>query len=469
MKLFFNRIGAMTIALVLLLPAVPALGNAAPVFWRGQAASMVLTLDHSSGIHVRSERLTFDFENEFTYFAPLAVVTAEYGLWLDSAVDQTSTMAFPIITSLDRFQPDQVRIDQDGNPLPYRIRLAGAEHLTEESPQSEYGIDYEGLFASITEVRAPSVLRNRLGTRHTLHVEGGQQGFVTVELQGTAGELGFFKGFNSYSQREGRGFELTLGGHVEENRLFEVFSTATELPLVVHAYTDWERKTPLTDFRYEWTTEPVDAATYLMDDIQQARGGYLPLLDVVEEEELLALLEAQVLRQETAGYFSDVAEVTEIFYYDQMVVLLYEVALEGQKEHTVTVSYLAEGTYDRSATKHPIYRYTYLLQPARYFESFQDLEVTVRTPDTMPYMPESYPTLVETDARVYQGSFDTLPQREELQFVLYQEPVITNLTLWDRLFSSYTLLFLGVFALPLLLLMSLLGLTYVLLRRRRRA
>lgn len=468
MKPFFKRIGAMATAVVLLMPAVPAHGNAAPVFWRGQPASMVLTLDHDSGIHVRSERLTFDFDNGLEYFAPMAVVTAEYGLWLDSTMGQTSTMAFPIITSLDRFQPDQVRILQDGNPLAYRIRLAGADHLTEESPQSDYAIDYEGLFASITETRTPSVLRSRMGTRHILQVEAGQQGFVNVELQGTAGELGYFKGFNSYSQRQGDGFEITLGGHFEENRIFEVFSTAEELPIQVQAYTDWEMKTPLTDFQYAWTTEAVDAGAYLMGDIQRTRGEYLPILDEVEEEELLALLEEQALRQEAQGYFSDVTEATEVFFYDQVVVLLYEVALEGQKEHAVTVSYLTEGTYDRSATKHPIYRYSYLLQPARYFESFKDLEVTVHTPEAMPYMPESSPALVETASRVYQGSFDTLPQGEELQFVLYQEPTITNRTLWDRFFSGYTLLFVGIFVLPILLLLSLLGLVYVLLRRRRR-
>lgn len=469
MKPFFKRFGAMATALVLLMPSVPALGNAAPVFWRGQPASMVLTLDHASGIHVRSERLTFDFNEGLEYFAPMAVVTAEYGLWVESAAGRTSTMAFPIITSLDRFQPDQVRILQDGTPLSYRVRLAGTEHLSEESPQSDYSIDYEGLFSSIMDIQTPSVLRSRIGTRYTLQVEAGQQGFVNVELQGTPGELGYFKGFNSYRQREGDGFEITLGGHFGEDRIFEVFSTSAELPIQVHAYTDWEMKTPLADFQYAWTAEPVDAATYLLEDIQRTRGTYLTILDEVDEEELLALLEAQALRQEASGYFSDVTEETEIFFYDQVVVLLYEVALEGQKEHTVTVSYLTEGTYDRSETKHPIYRYTYLLQPARYFESFKDLEVTVHTPEAMPYMPESSPALTETASRVYQGSFDVLPQGEELQFVLYQEPTITNRTLWERLSSGYTLLFVGIFVLPILVLLSLLGLVYVLLRRRRRA
>ncbi|HQD42115.1 MAG TPA: hypothetical protein PLE53_05770, partial [Bacillota bacterium] len=127
----------------------------------------------------------------------------------------------------------------------------------------------------------------------------------------------------------------------------------------------------------------------------------------------------------------------------------------------------AAGTMDSRKTIKPLYFFEYILNPARNWAGFKDLNIVVIPPPAAPYVVESSIALAKEEDGVYRAFLDELPE-EDLFFTLYAFP---RITLLDRAYGSvqrrfgyFTPIVLGA-VLPLIVVAAAIG---AVLKRKRR-
>lgn len=137
-------------------------------------------------------------------------------------------------------------------------------------------------------------------------------------------------------------------------------------------------------------------------------------------------------------------------------VILFEITFLPSAKHELLVTYTMLPSMERERTNifpyfieipwHP--EFYYYLEPAKYWQEFNNLTITIRTPKNFPLGYISLPGLAEVEPGYHVGNFDTLPERN-LQFSLVNRNSVRKMN--SGIFIRRAILF--IFLLLLLLML----------------
>jgi hypothetical protein len=122
---------------------------------------------------------------------------------------------------------------------------------------------------------------------------------------------------------------------------------------------------------------------------------------------------------------------------------VYEVEFEPEERALVKVEYTMRATRDRRKSSGFTNLFLYLLDPAKGWKEFKDLNIKVIPNDGMPYIIDSSLPL-EKDNGIYTAHFSTLPQ-DNFYFITYHKdkldpPIISRNWVYALYFLGFPIL-----------------------------
>lgn len=108
----------------------------------------------------------------------------------------------------------------------------------------------------------------------------------------------------------------------------------------------------------------------------------------------------------------------------RIITLVYSVKFPKNSKKEISVSYKTNGTMDRRETAEPQFTYDYILNPARNWKGFKNLNIKIITPEEAPYIVTSSIELNKEDNNVYTAYSEELPE-EDFSFTLYSKEKVT--------------------------------------------
>ncbi|MPN37686.1 hypothetical protein SDC9_185206 [bioreactor metagenome] len=125
------------------------------------------------------------------------------------------------------------------------------------------------------------------------------------------------------------------------------------------------------------------------------------------------------------GFCSD-GDIFAESYNERIITLVYDVEFPSSSVRNVSVTYNTKGTMDKRNTVKPQYSFDYILNPAKNWSSFNNLNIKIITPQAAPYIIDSSVEFTKEEGNIYTTVFEKLPE-EELSFTLYPNEKITLL------------------------------------------
>ncbi|MDP4181941.1 MAG: hypothetical protein Q8942_12720 [Bacillota bacterium] len=120
-------------------------------------------------------------------------------------------------------------------------------------------------------------------------------------------------------------------------------------------------------------------------------------------------------RDPVTGELINTANRTEL-----VVLMLFDITMPADSTCELKVSYNQIGGEDRYKTRDYTCIYNYFLEPAKYWKSFKDLNITVKTPEGYKIIESNLNLNEVKDAKgTYAGHFVTLPEKN-LEFQVYK-------------------------------------------------
>jgi type I site-specific restriction-modification system R (restriction) subunit len=116
--------------------------------------------------------------------------------------------------------------------------------------------------------------------------------------------------------------------------------------------------------------------------------------------------------------------------------LVYNVDFQADSSKNVTVGYKTVGTMDKTKTAKPVYTFDYILNPAKNWSSFGDLDIEIITPKKAPYIVDSSVEMAKENDGHYRASLGSLPEKD-LTFSIYEDKKTSPITLFDKAHRSY--------------------------------
>ena len=115
--------------------------------------------------------------------------------------------------------------------------------------------------------------------------------------------------------------------------------------------------------------------------------------------------------------------------YQRIFTLVYTVEFPHSSEREVSISYYTSGTMDKTKTVDPLYTFDYILNPAKHWKDFKDLNIKVIAPEKAPHIVKSSIEFTKGENNTYTATLNKLPE-DDLSFTLYANEKIT---LQDRI------------------------------------
>jgi hypothetical protein len=428
LKIGFRFRKTIVMMILMMLQSTVVFANSAPTYWQGYPYSEVLLVDASSPVSIINETLRFDFNapaKERHGFTPTAKVTAAYTMKNTSHSDKSVQMAFSLVSSLSEFSVKDLTIESDGNPVSYQIYPAMDE--AEQAYDSDQKFHYGGLHISTAELELPGIDLNQNAKllRYQIKPVTGEDLRFEVSFKVDPQKTRLIgKNFNMASYTEGKGASIGAGVFGEQEQTVEILVLGEPSTLKTEVLTQDGKEADPSDFRLEKEEISVAPLDYLMDHIRRELGR--DIRNAIEDTQLINLYLNRISNDGLVAGYSLLDEVLSVSHADRIITLLYTVEFPADTEKTVRVGYLTNGTMDRRETSMPRYLYTYLLSPAKHWQSFGKLELEIRTPQEAPYLIESTLPLELQEERRYTAVLDGLPE-QELQFTLYNKEQVTTL------------------------------------------
>lgn len=415
-----------------------AYANSGPAYWRGYPAIEVLSIEENSTIEIENEKLVFDFSKEEYInkgdYSISGLVTATYKMTNPTSNPETVQMAFPFISSLNHFNPDEIAIRSDGNNIPFQIYIGNDIRLKNKKnvETEENKLDFNKILSSINkEVYSPSYYNlDDIGTLYKYDVKAIEEEVriaidYTIDYEKTRV---ISKGFN------GGSFENNterIMSWVIDKEILEVFVLGEDIELGINAYADGEMTQETDSYSYELTTEEVSIGDYLNKEVGAYKEQFV-YNDYLAENQifnLYAMTLDELIEKDIVNLWID--QLFSIGSLDRIFVLLYESEFLPESSKDISVSYLARGTMDSVETKEPLYSFEYLLNPAENWANFKDLSIEIKPPKEHPYILESSLELVRNEDGTYTGEFESLPN-EDFSFTLFSKEEITLIDKIER-------------------------------------
>ncbi len=462
----FRLTGLVLTLLTVIAMAPPAYGNAGPAFWEAYPSHQLLVVDEEASLEVKGERLVFDFSRaQGNAYDLRGEVRADYDFFNPLTEVQRVKMAFPLIGSIRDFGPGAVTITQAGHKIDFEILPGGAVSRVDSLEDFESDrILFENVLQTVSRGPDPATkaLLEAQGRVYTFKVAPAGEDPVNFVLDFTFSEAAtqvLTTGFNRYERRDD---QVRIASWSRQEETLKVFVLGEPVDFEVKAFADGALEVPTGAFTYT-VAESVEGVSHHL-------GGILENLliqeSVVPGDRIIEVLGKRLMENfSTQGGYSSDMDFSYDLELDRMMLLLYEVTLEPLATQEVGVAYQARATMDHRESLSPKYTVTYLLNPAGYWRSFENLSIEVLTSEDLPYMIDSsLPFEAEGDYR-YGARFEVLPEKD-LYFTLYEKE---SLTLFDQGAGRFAGHF-GYFTLPVLVLGGLvlfIGVVYGIKKRRR--
>lgn len=375
------------------------------------------------------EDLKFDFSsNEKPDYSPQAQVTASYRMKNPTQNGLTVQMAFPLISSIDDLSVAP-KITLDGKSVSYRL-LSGpkaAEGQTSKDYYNEDGTLNTGKLPSFEQIL--KIVQAESGVPETLKGSGklyristpGQKCkvYVTFNLRTIATTV-ITSGFNGFQSESG---SLKLDGYTDGVNPIFMLIVGKDITGMNITYTDLDSNKKLSDSIGKVVTAQQNIGEFLQTSFVDGRQS-LGSLSPEFRQSILSALESHVAELMAGGQtVISEAQVYDFFNQSRFFVLAYEVPFSANSASEVTVSYPMSGTMDASIASNPVYRYGYLLNPAKGWADFKNLNITVIPPREAPYVVKSSLPLSDMHNGSYSAELNTLPDRD-LIFTLYSKSQI---------------------------------------------
>lgn len=452
MKPYFRCVLILVLILFLISPGV-VWANSGPTYWQGYPSSEVLTVDQDCPIGVIGEKLFFDFSDDsIRDYTIWGKVTAAYRMVNPTDQDLNVQMAFPFITSLRDFSPDDVVITADGVNLPYELYLGNVVNSRGSSFQEESGYDlaFENILSTITSeaYQAQHFKENEKGLLYTLEVAPTSEQRVnfTVDFELDEDKTKVLtKGFNRY---ERKGNKVRIASWCYEAETLEILVLGSNIKFNINAYTDGELIEETDLYTYKISSQEVELMSFIKKYIEEYHIKFRgesddPLIFTLDEVQFYNLYGKALNQAFTVNQGYAICEdLTAQDYSKRVFILVYNVDFPANSQKNVAVNYRVSGTMDRTRTTKPVYSFQYLLNPAQNWSSFGDLDIEIITPEEAPYIVESSLELNNEGERLYKASFNSLPPGD-LTFSLYGKEKISVL---EKVYVSLrgSIIFLGV-------------------------
>jgi len=432
------------LVLILLITTTPIVyANSGPTYWRGYPSLEVLSIEENSPIEVENEKLIFDFSKEEYInkgdYSLSGLVTAIYKMKNPTNNQEKVQMAFPFISSLDHFNPEEIAIKSDGNNIPFQIYIGKDIKLkNRKNVETEENIlDFNKILSSINkEVYSPSYYNlDDIGTLYKYDVRAiGEEVKIAIDYTIDYEKTKVIsKGFNGGSIKDNT---ERIMSWVSDKEILEVFVLGEDIELGINAYIDGEMTQETDNYSYELTTEKVSIRDYLNKEVEAYKEQFV-YNDYLAENQifnLCAMTLDELIEKDVLNLWID--ELFSISSLDRIFVLLYEIEFLPESSKDISVSYLTRGTMDSVETKKPLYSFEYLLNPASNWANFKDLSIEIKPPTEHPYILDSSLELVRSEDGTYTGEFESLPN-EDFSFTLFSKEQITFMDKMERKLYYY--------------------------------
>ena len=404
--------------------------NSGPVFWQGYPSSDIMSIDANSPITVNNENLVFDFSNEEGFNHTLGgKVTATYSMSNPTKESQSVQMAFPFVGELNSLSPESVVIAADGSVLPYDVYFGNVVemHGNPRYNEKEASLDFANIVNTITNepYKAESFTGNEKGKLYTIEVKPTTEQAITFaaffEIKSKETKV-ITNGFNGYERNNER---IKITAYCGNPTTLEIFVLGEDIDLFTNATIAGEIGKGTDLFTSQISTQQIELKPYLMDYIKMNTKA--TNTDIHFDAQLYNLYTKALDRyfKMNKGYIS-MDDLMAQAYYKRIMTLVYTVEFPNNSQKEVSVSYKTSGTMDKTKTSKPLYTFDYILNPAKNWGDFKNLNIEIITPKDAPYIVKSSVDFIKGEGKVYTATLAALPE-EDLSFTLYANQKITLL------------------------------------------
>ncbi|MEL7647355.1 MAG: hypothetical protein AAGU76_04645 [Sedimentibacter sp.] len=421
------------IAMILIISSFSMVfANSAPVYWQGYPSYDILNIDKDSPIVVKGEDLIFDFSDENNDSHSVeANVTAQYEMINPTDKTISVQMAFPFVERLYDIDYDSIKITADGKELPYEVYIGNVINSYGNSFEENKGqqFDFDEIVTAISNdmYEAKSFSADEIGKLYSIEIKPTTDKGIdfTVDFTYDQDETKILtENFNGFSLSGGKA-RITSGCFQPQTA--EIYVLGEDINMDVKGYTLGSSKEETDMFTYEITEKEVDVRTYLLGSMKNySFVDYEHLSDIQIYNLYAGALDKYFMNN--MG-FCTVDDVLSESGSVRVITLLYSVEFLPSQSQTVSVSYNTKGTMDKRNTSSPQYLFDYILNPAKNWNSFNNLNIKIITPQEAPYIIHSSIELNKEEGNVYTASLEKLPE-DDLSFALYSKEKIT---LYDKI------------------------------------
>lgn len=176
-----------------------------------------------------------------------------------------------------------------------------------------------------------------------------------------------------------------------------------------------------------WAVIHVDVKTYLLDSMKSYFYSDFEHISDVQLYNLYASALDKYFINNLGFCMADdvIAESSSV----RIITLVYTVEFLPAQDQKVSVSYSTKGTMDKRNTSSPQFLFDYILNPAKNWNSFNNLNIKIITPQEAPYIIDSSIEFNKEEGNIYTAKLEKLPE-EDLSFTLYSKEKVT---LYDKI------------------------------------
>ena len=438
-----------SLLVILLIFSPMAYANSGPTYWEGYPSMELLSIEENSPIRVEKENLIFDFKKpelaKHDAYSKTGLVTAIYEMSNPTDEEMTVQMAFPIISKVPDFKPENINIRADGEDIPFEIFIGASVNdvISSSSEDEDKNIDFDRIVNSISKAdyTPENFSLDDIGTLYTFEVENTSDKGIhfSIDYKNNDGKTKIVSnGFNSYHMNQEEN-TIEIGSYIHWSETLELLVIGDDTDLNINFYTDTDYKETTNNYLLKEESNSIKLKDYLInyfdDYLENANYQNLPYNQLLN----IYLKNTDNMFNRGMDYIW-LDELTEFKYYDLFFVLLYEAQFMPKESKDISISYITKGTMNRKETLDPLYTFEYILNPAGKWASFKDLNIEIIPPRESPYVIESSLELERNEKGIYVGSFESLPD-DDLTFTLYSKEEVTFMDKVGGFFdkSSYLL------------------------------
>ena len=401
--------------------------NSGPVFWQGYPSSDIMSIEADSPITVKNENLVFDFSdyNDSDYTVS-GKVMATYEMVNPTKEAQSVQMAFPFVGTLYSLSPESVVISADNIILPYDMYLGDVVDIRGNPRyEEEASFDFANILNTITAEPyiAESFEESEKGKLYTIEVKPNTNQIVNIVINFSGNKTKVLSnGFNGYERNNER---IKITASCDKPVTLEVFVLGEDIGLFTNTYTAGEPKGKTDLLTCQTSMQEVEFKPYFMDYIKKHTNASNK--SMIFDTQLYNLYAEALDRcfKVNMGYSSEYDLMAQ-GDYKRIMTLVYTVEFLKNSEKEISVSYNTSGTMDKTKTVDPLYTFDYILNPAKNWKDFKNLNIEIITPQEAPYIVKSSVDLIKGENKVYTATLAALPE-EDLSFTLYADKKITLL------------------------------------------